>query len=164
MDQLHSPQWRACWRREAKPCLSECSGCCSLLKCQVLYKNNTPSLFLAHSPSTGSMSASASSLLPPDQTPASAGAEVEKWTFASKANCSVSAAIGTFCLFIYFALFPPLHLPCGPWGGNSEGDAIKPFLSSLVLAFPVAATLPLAPCPFHTPSLLTLPMMMWCVV
>lgn len=31
-----------CWGREAKPCLSECSGCCSLLKCQVLVKNNTP--------------------------------------------------------------------------------------------------------------------------
>lgn len=33
-----------CWGREAKPCLSECSGCCSLLKCQVLLKNNTAPL------------------------------------------------------------------------------------------------------------------------
>lgn len=31
-----------CWGREAKSCLSEFSGCRSLLKCQVLLKNNTP--------------------------------------------------------------------------------------------------------------------------
>lgn len=40
-----------CWGREAKPCLSQRSGCCSLLKCQVLLKNNTPPP-LARSPSS----------------------------------------------------------------------------------------------------------------
>lgn len=46
-----------CWGRKAKACLSECSRCCSLLKCQVLWKIiPPPPLSFSPSPSTPSSS------------------------------------------------------------------------------------------------------------
>lgn len=93
-----------CWGREAKPCLSERSGCCSLLKCQVLLKNNTPSSLSVSIPS------SVSALPPPHQTPASAGAEVEEWTLglvspSQRGKLQRFFYLQKFCLYIYIYIF-----------------------------------------------------------
>lgn len=148
-----------CWGREAKPCLSECSGCCSLLKCQVLLRNNTP-------PSLSFALLPLAPCLPPPLHPPSKPDSSQRWSrgwgmnpqlgFASRANCSVSAAFRIQYLFI-FLFFSP-HLPCGHWGGNSECDEMKPFLFSCS-HFPATVTLPLLIPSISSPVSLDFPMM-----
>lgn len=157
-----------CWGREAKPCLSERSGCCSLLKCQVLLKNNTPSSLSVSIPS------SVSALPPPHQTPASAGAEVEEWTLglvspSQRGKLQRFFYLQKFCLYIYiyiylyYSIFLPSHLPRGHWGGNSKGDEMNPFLFFLVLTSQLPSHFFPRFFPFHPLSLLTFPMM-WCAL
>lgn len=96
-----------CWGRVAKPCLSECSGCCGLLKCQVLLKNNTPTLS-SFSLTLLPLAPCLPSILPHLSKPESSqcwsrGWGMNPWLgFASGANCSVWAALTIFYLFIYF--------------------------------------------------------------
>lgn len=125
-----------CWGREAKACLSECSGCCSLLKCQVLLKNNTPpSLSLALLPPAPCLPYPLPSIPLPNQTLASAGAEVEEWTLSLASPAGQTAAfllpweVFIYLFYFIFPISPLWPLRWKQWGWWNE--TISLFLFSL---------------------------------
>lgn len=122
-----------CWGREAKSCLSEFSGCRSLLKCQVLLKNNTPlSPHTHHHPHL--LPLSQPYCLPSRTKPRSSQWWHTGWGMNPRLG-STSGQTPAFLLpsevlihLVIYLFHPPPPPPHLPRGGNSEGDEMKSFL------------------------------------
>lgn len=111
-----------------------------LIKVPGAFKKIIPHpLFHSHSPCTSSMSASPSSLPLPNETPASAWAEVEVWTLGLALPVGKPAAFHLFSeIFIYLLfmyLFYFIFPPTSPMWPLRWKERVKPFLSLLVLTF-----------------------------
>lgn len=133
-----------CWGREAKPCLSERSGCCSLLKCQVLLKNNTPLLSLGLHPQL--------SVCPPSSTPDSSQCWSRGWgmnpwlgiTLPAGQTAAFLLPSEVLSIYIYLFIlfyFSPLTSPPWPLRWKQQGWWNEPISFLPCSHFPAAVTL-----------------------